>query len=107
MTTRAPVIVFAVSLGVIQVTRQPEAARRVRSFCPSACRVPLYRPWETITRMRVLPGPLMGNSAPREETTSALAIPAAGLVLLALAVLFAEAAVARRFGVLRRLRLDS
>ena len=37
MTTRAPVIVFAVSLGAIQMTRQPEAARRVMSFCPSAC----------------------------------------------------------------------
>ena len=36
MTTRAPVIVFAVSLGAIQMTRQPEAARRVMSFCPSA-----------------------------------------------------------------------
>ena len=41
MTTRAPVIVFAVSLGAIQMTRQPEAARRVMSFCPSACWVPL------------------------------------------------------------------
>jgi len=33
-TTRAPVMVFAVSLGAIQMTRQPEAARRVMSFCP-------------------------------------------------------------------------
>jgi len=38
------------------MTRQPEAARRVMSFCPSACWVPLYRPSATITRMRVLPG---------------------------------------------------
>jgi hypothetical protein len=50
MTTFAPVIVFAVSLGAIQ------AARRVMSFCPSACWVPLYRPSETTTRMRVLLG---------------------------------------------------
>ena len=41
MTTRAPVVVFAVSLGAIQMIRQPEAARRVMSFCPSACWVPL------------------------------------------------------------------
>jgi hypothetical protein len=34
MTTRVPLIVFAVSLGAIQMTRQPEAARRVMSFCP-------------------------------------------------------------------------
>jgi hypothetical protein len=47
MTTRAPVIVLAVSPGAIQMTRQPEAARRVMSFCPSACWVPLYRPSET------------------------------------------------------------
>jgi len=56
MTTRTPLIVLAVSLGAIQMTRQPEAARRVMSFCPSACWVPLYRPSETITRMRVEPG---------------------------------------------------
>jgi hypothetical protein len=41
MTTLAPVMVLAVSLGAIQMTRQPEAARRVMSFCPSACWVPL------------------------------------------------------------------
>jgi len=40
MTTRAPVMVFAVSLGAIQMTRQPETAKRVTSFCPSACWVP-------------------------------------------------------------------
>src|ERR1039458_5596096 len=56
MTTRAPVMVLAVSLGAIQMTRQPEATRRVMSFCPSACWVPLYRPSKTITRMRVEPG---------------------------------------------------
>jgi hypothetical protein len=41
MTTRVPVMVFAVSLGAIQMTRQPEATRRVMSFWPSACWVPL------------------------------------------------------------------
>jgi hypothetical protein len=40
MTTRAPVIVFAVSLGAIQMTTQPEAAGRVMSFCPSTGWVP-------------------------------------------------------------------
>jgi hypothetical protein len=55
-TTRAQVIVSAVSPGAIQMTRQSEATRRVMSFRPSACRVPLYRPSDTITRMRVLPG---------------------------------------------------
>jgi hypothetical protein len=41
MTTFAPAMVLAVSLGAIQMTRQPEAASRVMSFCPSACWVPL------------------------------------------------------------------
>jgi len=41
MTTFVPVMVLAVSLGAIQMTRQPEAARRVMSFWPSACWVPL------------------------------------------------------------------
>jgi len=46
-----------VSLGAIQMTWQPEVIRRVvMSFCPSACWVPLYRPSETITRMREVPG---------------------------------------------------
>ena len=40
-TTRVPVIVAAVPEGAIQMTWQPETARRVMSFCPSGCWVPL------------------------------------------------------------------
>jgi hypothetical protein len=52
MTTRAPTIVLAVPPGAIRMTRQPDATRRETSFCPSACRMPLYRPSETITSGR-------------------------------------------------------
>jgi putative ABC transport system permease protein len=46
-------------------------------------------------------------TVPVQADFTTLAIPPAGLVLLALAVLSVEAAAVRRFGMLRRLHLDS
>jgi hypothetical protein len=65
---------LAVLPGAIHRTRQPEAASRVMSFCPPACWLHLYRPSETMARMRVAPGRDRPGGQPLGDLAAKLAV---------------------------------